>query len=427
MAFSDPSRDPGHQWPSSDVWSISRKNREVRAVKIKRWRDLLDGIERTNAPRQPRYTRDQAAELLAKFQHGSMKRTGLKLVCHVTGMTFPAAELRRGQAVREEITVRTLTQAGVPQSVISFTQPAAPIPDVHHSSAMQGEEGEQFRKQASERNDEALANYRASMATVLDWARENLPDGPSAVHDALAAAADEISRASAKAGARPNKVALFYPDAEERKRLFHEVDMNGNGFLSLAELDLAVKTRWPEFDHKNAVIRAYKLADRKSNREGWLTRSDDEKRCEWSHFLKYLVLYNEYWHGFDEIDLNHDLSVDVDEWRANANRVFKLEGTDMALDPDELDVVFSEMDADGSGRVRFDEFCIWAAKVNGDRDLQGPDAMVDPGDSTRWRPQRMATLRGARQHQSMWNKGRVSERGRHGSTGSPRPAATEYT
>eukprot|EP00756_Hemistasia_phaeocysticola_P003028 Hpha_TRINITY_DN12025_c0_g1::TRINITY_DN12025_c0_g1_i1::g.141068::m.141068 len=420
MEFSDPTRDPGHVWPRYDVAVESKVNRSKRAPKIDRWNNLLSGTEE-RSPRRPvrqsasRFTRDQAAEKLAAFQRGSMKRSGIMLTCHCTGCRFAPTELVRGADARQELVEKALKEVGVPEDLISFRPPEMPPPSMLNADDLQGDQGKEFTQQANTYNDEALENFRGSMERIMNWAKQNLPDGPATVNQAMGSVAAPARSVSAKFGCHPPKIEVKYPDAPTRKRMFHDTDQNGNGILSLAELDLAVKTRWPKFDHKNAVIRAYKLADKKGTRDGWLTRSDDDTKCEWSHFLKYLSLYNYYWHKFAAIDLNHDLSVDINEWRANANAIFELEG-DEALLMDELDVVFQEMDVDGSGRVRFDEFCIWAAKVHGDRDLGSDQALVSSPtyrsqESRRWKPSRMQTFHNVR-HQEGWNEGRPSPRQR---------------
>ena len=44
--------------------------------------------------------------------------------------------------------------------------------------------------------------------------------------------------------------------------VFQRWDNNGNGGLSLAEIDKAVVQLYPGYDHKPALMRAYKAADR---------------------------------------------------------------------------------------------------------------------------------------------------------------------
>ena len=45
----------------------------------------------------------------------------------------------------------------------------------------------------------------------------------------------------------------------ERNALFDRMDCNGNGGLSLAEIDKAVLELWPQFNHKKALMRAYRV------------------------------------------------------------------------------------------------------------------------------------------------------------------------
>ena len=61
---------------------------------------------------------------------------------------------------------------------------------------------------------------------------------------------------------------LVMPDKAARTKLFRAIDVNGNGGLSLAEIDKAVVSgeigkamNCPDFNHKPAIMRAYKAAD----------------------------------------------------------------------------------------------------------------------------------------------------------------------
>ena len=48
------------------------------------------------------------------------------------------------------------------------------------------------------------------------------------------------------------------PNKEERSVAFGKFDFNGNGTLSLAEIDKAVIVLYPDFNDKPAMLRAYK-------------------------------------------------------------------------------------------------------------------------------------------------------------------------
>ena len=57
-------------------------------------------------------------------------------------------------------------------------------------------------------------------------------------------------------------VAKTSEDKKKRKELFSSIDMNGNGFVSLAEMDRGIQDVLclPEiFDHKRPIMRAFKL------------------------------------------------------------------------------------------------------------------------------------------------------------------------
>eukprot|EP01043_Picozoa_sp_COSAG02_P083867 COSAG02_NODE_21809_length_774_cov_1.293333_1_plen_173_part_10 len=57
------------------------------------------------------------------------------------------------------------------------------------------------------------------------------------------------------------KIKAVLHDKDERDEIFSKIDGNGNGILSLAEIDGFVKAEYPGEFHKQALIRAYKAAD----------------------------------------------------------------------------------------------------------------------------------------------------------------------
>ena len=91
------------------------------------------------------------------------------------------------------------------------------------------------------------------------------------------------------------------------------MDFNGNGSLSLAEIDKAIVELWPQFDHKKAVLRAYKAADR--NGDGFI------RRREFRLLLEYIIYFNRLWDAFESIDANHDQRLDRDEFSAASKLV----------------------------------------------------------------------------------------------------------
>lgn len=144
------------------------------------------------------------------------------------------------------------------------------------------------------------------------------------------------------------------PNKKESDRIFDSVDVNKNNMLSLAELDLAVIRLWPTLNFKPAIMRAYKLADK--NRNGSLSKS------EFFAFLHYLVCYNQLLVKFRKIDKNKDGRVSFEELRASKKTL----GLDANVTDGEVREIFRAMDANGGGKVLFEEFAIFLAKRQGD-------------------------------------------------------------
>eukprot|EP01044_Picomonas_judraskeda_P031602 COSAG03_NODE_11868_length_572_cov_13.378436_1_plen_106_part_10 len=57
------------------------------------------------------------------------------------------------------------------------------------------------------------------------------------------------------------KINRVLHDKDERDELFSRIDGNGNGVLSLAEIDGFVKAEYPGQFHHQVLMRAYKAAD----------------------------------------------------------------------------------------------------------------------------------------------------------------------
>ena len=141
---------------------------------------------------------------------------------------------------------------------------------------------------------------------------------------------------------------LMMPSAEARKVVFKKMDNNGNGTLSLAEIDKAVISLWPSFNQKPALMRAYKAADVDGN--GFVNRR------EFRLLLEYLIYFNKIWDKFDEIDTSDDRKLDLPEFTKGC----KILGEEMPAA--ECKAEFEKMDKNGGGSVLFDEFCMWIAR-----------------------------------------------------------------
>ena len=97
-------------------------------------------------------------------------------------------------------------------------------------------------------------------------------------------------------------------DTARRKKIWEGFDVNGNGYLSLAEVDkgfIDVLNLPKLFKLKPVLIRAFNAAKSKlksKNQYG----DDYVSRAEFRYLLMYVRQYYEYWVAFDEIDTDDD-------------------------------------------------------------------------------------------------------------------------
>ena len=158
----------------------------------------------------------------------------------------------------------------------------------------------------------------------------------------------------------------------KRRQLWNAIDMNGNGYISLAEFDRGVRDvlNLPKiFSLKKVLIRAFNAA--KNKIKGKSKHSDDY--VEWLEFrilLVYLRQYFEYYVMFCRIDTSDDFKVDINEFK---KAIPTLEKWGVKItDPVEE---FKKIDNNNSGSIMFDEFCEYAIKKN--LDLEDDDDFED--------------------------------------------------
>jgi Ca2+-binding EF-hand superfamily protein len=146
-----------------------------------------------------------------------------------------------------------------------------------------------------------------------------------------------------------------------RRQLWQAIDMNNNGYLSLAEIDrgLLDVIRIPRlFDTKPVIMRAFQSAKTKvkaTNPHG----NDYVSFAEFKYLLSYLRQYYEYWIAFERLDTDHDRRVTLTEFAKAVpimNR-WNIKITDPVH-------TFKEIDTNGGGVILFDEFVRWAIKKN---------------------------------------------------------------
>lgn len=140
----------------------------------------------------------------------------------------------------------------------------------------------------------------------------------------------------------------------KRKQLFRDIDGNGNGILSLAEADNAVRIRWEIDAPRDVINRAFHGArDLCPPVAGF---SDDYiDYSEFRIFMVYLSHYHDLRILFDKLDTSGDGRLGLEEFTQSVP-LLQSWGLSVA-DPRAM---FSQMDADGGGMVLFDEFAHWA-------------------------------------------------------------------
>ena len=161
-------------------------------------------------------------------------------------------------------------------------------------------------------------------------------------------------------------------ERKKRRQLWNAIDMNGNGYISLAEFDRRVRDvlNLPKiFSLKKVLIRAFNAA--KNKIKGKSKHSDDY--VEWLEFrilLVYLRQYFEYYVMFCRIDTSDDFKVDINEFKKAIPTLEKwgVKITDPVAE-------FKKIDNNNSGSIMFDEFCEYAIKKN--LDLEDDDDFED--------------------------------------------------
>jgi Ca2+-binding EF-hand superfamily protein len=152
---------------------------------------------------------------------------------------------------------------------------------------------------------------------------------------------------AASRGGGPALRALARLGASARRSAFNQWDVNGNGGLSLAEIDKAMVAGYPEYDNKPALMRAYKAADQDGN--GFITRREFKKLL---HFIGY---FTDLWDTFEGMDKEGDRRLTLAEFAAASARVgHEASAAELSRD-------FGRLDRSGVGAVLFEDFCGWCA------------------------------------------------------------------
>ena len=160
-----------------------------------------------------------------------------------------------------------------------------------------------------------------------------------------------------------------------RSEMWAAIDINGNGYVSLAELDKGVRDNMGQealFDCKPALIRAHTAAKNKVKTKGE-HGEDYVERCEFRLVLWYLRQYFEYYVAFAIVDEDDDRRISLEEF-TNAQ-----ETMETWVGPiDDIEAAFAEIDTNGGGMILFIEFVDWAIAKS--LDLEDDDDYDDQGE-----------------------------------------------
>ena len=147
--------------------------------------------------------------------------------------------------------------------------------------------------------------------------------------------------------------------------MWRSIDINGNGYVSLAEMDKGIRDVIKldaVFDAKPPIIRAFQLAKnavpaKPGKLASGLNPDDYLEWREFKIFLKALRQRFEYFEAFKAIDQGHDGRISLQEFTAAKPLIEKWVGPIADAKKE-----FSLIDANGGGQILFDEFCDWSVK-----------------------------------------------------------------
>ena len=154
----------------------------------------------------------------------------------------------------------------------------------------------------------------------------------------------------------------------KRDQLWKQIDINGNGYASLAEVDKGLRDSlqcYQVFNCKPVIIRAFNAA-KGAVKNNKAHGNDYVDRSEFRLLLAYLRQYFEYYQAFCRVDKDDDNRIDKQEFLSAIPTIQKWVGP--IANPE---ATFNEIDKNGGGIILFDEFCNWAIKKN--LDLEDDD------------------------------------------------------
>ena len=151
-----------------------------------------------------------------------------------------------------------------------------------------------------------------------------------------------------------------------RRKYWWYFDPNGNGILSLAEIDRGIRDVLRSsilFRSKPAIMRAFQAAKASIPSNRGSLGDDYVEEKEFHFFLLLLRQYFEYWVAYMRVDVDDDRRLSLQEWKDHHDKMVKWVG------PFDAEVEFQKIDINNGGMILFNEFCEWALS----KDLDLPD------------------------------------------------------
>jgi Ca2+-binding EF-hand superfamily protein len=163
-----------------------------------------------------------------------------------------------------------------------------------------------------------------------------------------------------------------------RRRIWKTMDANGNGLMSLAELDRGAKLMgWdPYIKSKKVMMRAFQAAKVVGLTLG--NRKDHADYVSFKEFrvlLQYLRQYLELFVMFAKIDADGDGRIEKKEFSKAVHLL--CEWGMKEQDKDSQEAIVDSIECDGGGMILFDEFADWALRQQ--LDLADDDDAEDAG------------------------------------------------
>merc|ERR1719454_2433897 len=105
------------------------------------------------------------------------------------------------------------------------------------------------------------------------------------------------------------KEIIAQNDQDKLRKMWQHLDFNGNGKVSLAEIDKFVIESYPILNHKPALMRAYKKTIKDGDGDDWV-----EKK-EFKMLLGNLLYFNKLFWLFDAVDEDKDRRMTYQEFK----------------------------------------------------------------------------------------------------------------